>query len=257
MLVRECYEVFEIKSKLGCTEKDILYLASKGDVDIGFDFTGIDNESLFINKVYVREESVFNDWLLSAKTNRKGYRHVSGGSYLEIHSDLLRVDDFGVYFTAYLKGYWVFDDDYVYELYDKHLEPEDWPAFFLGDLSTGNGSCVIRAVPIYDDEKDYMIPEFLHVSKESYIYLSKIFSKNNDNYKEQSESQIERHSKPRVDILMALLSLVRKEPKLLNLNATKLAEKLYENAAIYWPATKELPLGFDAVRELISNSFRK
>ncbi|EPT6978726.1 hypothetical protein FZI57_20120 [Cronobacter sakazakii] len=256
MITREFYSLSDVEKLLGIPSRDLYYLAYKGEIKLGAIFDERSKTYTFKSKVYIRNKDEFNHWLISARSNINGDRHISGGSYIEVISDSILFDGEGCYFYAYLKGYWNFDEKHIFIIYDASGDEEEWPAYFSPDIAQNEDCNFIKAIPIYEDDIDYMINGTADLSGRDFDKLKRKYFKNSETKSAQSLSQQERRAKPRVEILQAVISIMRSDMSYLNCTVTKLTDALFDRAHIYWPEEKSPPLEYETIKKLISDSLK-
>lgn len=256
MITREFYGLDEVNNLLDIPREDLYYLAYKGDIKLGAIFEERSKAFTFKCKVYIKCEHGFKEWLMSANANVNNDRHVSGGSYIEVISDTVYSDDSGEYIFTYLKGYWHFDDKHIFNIYDADGDEEEWPSYFSPDVAVNEDCEFIKAIPIYEDEVDYFLNGIAYLSGRDFEKLKARLYKNKSNNTNKSIAQKERHAKPRAEILMAVISIMRSDAAFLNCTATKLTDVLFERAHNFWPDEKEPPLEYETIKKLISDSFK-
>lgn len=254
MIIRDYYYLSEVADILKMDDADLRYLAYKGEVKLGYSFSERSKNWSFKSKVYIKSEDDFKKWIVSSHANINGDRHVIGGSYLDVIDDQILSDDGGVYVLSYLKGYWHYDDKHIFKIYDAHGDEEDLPLYFHPDLVDGEECDFIKAIPIYEDDVDYILSGSADISGRQLCRLMKVYGENKSS--PQSVALKERHSKPKVEILMAIVSLLRSDAKYLNYTATCLANVLFEKAALFWPKEKVPPLEHETIRKLLTDSFK-
>lgn len=256
MITREFYHVEEASKLLGIPHKDFYYLAYKGEIKLGAIFGERSKLYTFKSKVYIKSDIEFNEWLMSASANINGDRHVSGGSYIEVIDNSILSDSEGFYFFAYIKGYWNFDDKHIFKVYDASGDEDDWPSYYSPDIAQQENCNFIKSVPVYEDGIDYLLNGTADLSGREFDKLKIKYAKENEVSSLKSLSQKERHAKPRVEILQAVISIMRSDVSYLNCTVTKLTDVLFEKAHIYWPDKKLPPLEYETIKKLISESFK-
>ncbi|GKW16406.1 hypothetical protein PEC301937_23550 [Pectobacterium carotovorum subsp. carotovorum] len=254
MIIRDYYYLSEAAEILKMEVADLRYLAYKGEVKLGDSFSELSKSWIFKSKVYIKSEDVFNEWMISSNANINGDRHIIGGSYLDVLDDKIISDDDGIYVLSYLKGYWHYDDKHIFKIYDARGDEEDLPLYFHPDLLDGEECNFIKAIPIYEDDVEYILSGNAEISGRQLLRLIKTYGK--DKRSPQSVAQKERHAKPKVEILMAIIYLLRSDAEYLNYTATGLANVLFEKAALFWPEKKVPPLEHETIKKLLTDSFR-
>lgn len=256
MITREFYGLIEASKLLGIPHEDFYYLAYKGEIKLGAIFDERSKQFNFQSKVYIKSNFKLDEWLMYASANINGDRHISGGSYIEVVNNSIITDCEGQYFIAYIKGYWNFDDKHIFKIYDACGDEEDWPVYYSPDITQQKECGFIKAVPIYEDGVDYFLNGTADLSGGDFDKLKRNYNKEYEGSSSKSISQKERHAKPRVEILQAVISIMRSDVSYFNCTATKLTDVLFENAHVYWPEKKLPPLEYETIKKLISESFK-
>jgi hypothetical protein len=260
-IIREHYESSDAAKLLACSKNDLFFLAFKKEIKLGIVFPEMLKKFGFTCKFYVTSKCEFESWLIESELGSYDNRVVSGASHLQVISAELLEDEGGLYFIGWMKEYWNCDQEYITAYYEHSDYPEEWPTFFFPDFD-GTSCCVIKAVPNYDeiiDHENYCFQEELYITGKEVLHLKKTTFCNDDLSKKsiQSDVQKERHAVPRVEVLMALVSLYHQGLNIRKENATQLTELLWKRSSEFWPDRKEPPLKFDTVRDLISEALKR
>lgn len=256
-VTRPYYECRDAAKILDCEPEDLFYLAFKKEIKLGNTFHEKGKEYEFTCRFYVTSQSEYEDWLMCAELGSYNDRRLNGSSCIQVIGQDLKKDDEGLYFTGWMKGYWNCDYEYIVAYYEQNFYPEDWASYFYPD-NLGGSCFVIKAVPNYEDVNDnYCYQEELYITGSALFELKeKITTKESPKDNLQSNVQKERHAVPRVEILMALVSLYHQGLNIRKENATQLTELLWKRSSEFWPGRNEPPLKFDTVRDIISEALK-
>ena len=259
-IIRTHYNSSEAAKILGCDEKDLFHLAFEKKAQLGVIFHEMFKKFEFTAKFYINSKLEFEKWLINSKAGIYNSRLVCGESYVEVISQDLLEDQNGFYFIGWLKAYWNCDYEYLVSYYERGSYPEKWPEYFYPDFN-GETCCIIKVIPNYNDvidNENYFFEENIYLTGSTVASLKEtIFKSNHSTNKNlQSDVQKERHAVPRVEILMALVSLYHQGLNIRKENATQLTELLWKRSDEFWPDRKAPPLKFETVRDLISDALK-
>ncbi len=259
-IIRAYYDSSEAANLLGCDEKDLYHLAFERKIKLGIVFPEMLKEFGFTSRFYIANESEFEKWLMSSELGAYNDRQVCGASYVQVISPKLLRDNDGLYFTGWMKEYWNCDQGYLSAYYEHSYYPEEWPTYFYPDFGR-ESCCITKVIPNYcdvEDNENYFFQQEVYITgKELEVLKSTLFNTDmTPKINIQSNVQKERHAVPRVEVLMALVSLYHQGLNIRKENATQLTELLWKRSGEFWPDRKEPPLKFETVRDLISDAIK-
>ncbi len=260
-LLREYYKLSEAASIIGCTELDIIWYAASGKVQLCYNLDEDEKYKTTANINIVSSNSDFLKWVSKRKKDNQGYYYITDDTLIKFADENNRFNLDGK-LVCYVKGLWALDLDYmgIVKLYEGM--PDEWPEFIF-PVKSDKLCHIIKASLNYDEVDNFILHDTIWITKKQIsVFLETVSSekskeKKAKSYQSQSTTQKELHAVPRVEILMAVISLYHEDFRLRKENPTEVANLLFSRAAEFWPDEQEPPLGHDTVVQLLRKAMRR
>lgn len=259
-LLRDQYQLTEAAKIIGCDVKDILWFALNKGVELCMEFHDDDLDVSCSLTAHVE-----NDLLIKSLENlprdEKGYYCLSESSFIRIDDVDKKCDQNG-FLKCYMKGIFCVDNDYKDVLVKYEGQPDEWPSYFTPSEGSNFKFPIVIYVN-YDERNNYYLSDTLWITKNQIskfldaIRDEKEKKKPLNNYKAQSDAQKQKHAIPRVEVLMAVVSLYHRDMKLRRESPAAITEHLFQHAKEFWPENGEPPLSFDTIVSLLRSCIKK